>query len=60
MRFNSEIDMKLGPLCKIVKRNNDDVNKNPTMTSCRQVMTSLLLSGFLSDLPQPGRRIPDR
>ena len=42
-RTSDDINMKLGPVTKLVKKNNT-TSKNLTMTSCQQIMT--LLSFF--------------
>ena len=50
---------QLGPLSKLNKRNTS-ASKKLTVTSCQQVMTSPLFSGFLANLEQSEIWIPDR
>ena len=40
-RTSDDIDMKLGPVTKLDNRNKATL-KNMTMTSCQQIVTSLL------------------
>ena len=51
-------DMKLGPVTKLNKRNKTTSKKLP-LTSCRKIVKSLLVFGFLVNLEQSGGRIPD-
>ena len=57
-RTSDDIDMKLGPVTKLDKRNKT-TSKNLTLTSCRKIVTSLSFFGFLANLEQSGGRIPD-
>ena len=50
--------MKLRPVTKLDKRNKT-TSKNLTLTSCRNIVTSLSIFGFLANLEPPGDRIPD-
>ena len=50
--------MKLGPVPNLEKRNME-TRKNSTMTSCRQIVTSLPFLQFIVNLEQSGSRIPD-
>ena len=50
--------MKLEPVTKFDKRNKT-TSKIPTMTSCREIVTSLSFFGFWATLEQSGGRIPD-
>ena len=50
--------MKLGPVPKLEKRTKQR-QKNLTLTSCREIVTSLSFSRFLANLEQSGDRIPD-
>ena len=51
------MDMKLGPVPKLDKRNKPQ--KNLTMTSCRKIVTSLSFFRFSANLEQFGGQIPD-
>ena len=51
--------MKLGPVTKLDKETKQR-QKNLTLTSCREIVTSLSFSGFLANLEQSRDRIPDR
>ena len=57
-RTSDNIDMKLGPVIKLDKRNRT-TSKKLTMTSCRKIVMSLSFSGFLANLEQSAGRIPD-
>ena len=57
-RTSDDIDMKLGPVTKLDKKNKA-TSKKLTMMSCRQIVTSLSFSQFLANLEQSGSRIPD-
>ena len=57
-RTSDDIDMKLGPLTKVDKRNKT-TSKNLALMLCRQIMTLLSFSGFLANLEQSRERIPD-
>ena len=57
-RTSDDIDMKLGPITKLDKRNKT-TSKNLTMTSCRKTVTSLSFFGFLAKLEQSGSQILD-
>ena len=50
--------MKLGPVTKFDKKSTKTLEKL-AMTSCRQIMTSLLFSWFMADFEQSASRIPD-
>ena len=50
--------MELGPVTKLDKRNTATL-KNRTMTSGRQIVTSLSFFGYMANLEQSGSRIPD-
>ena len=51
-RTSDDIDMKLGPVSKIDKRNKK-TSKNLEMTPCRKIVTSLSFFGFLANLEHP-------
>ena len=55
-RTSNDIDMKLGPV-PILKRETRQHQKNLTMMSCRQIVTSLSLFRFMANLQQSGSRI---
>ena len=57
-RTINDIDMKIGPITKIDKRNTA-TSKNITMTSSRQILTSLSFFQFMANLEQSGSQIPD-
>ena len=57
-RTSDDIDMKLGPVTKLNKRNKT-TSKNLMMTSFWEVATSLSFFGFLANLEQSGGLIPD-
>ena len=57
-RTSDDIDMKLGTVTKLDKRNKKR-QKTLTLTSYREIMTSLSFFGFLAILEQSGSRIPD-
>ena len=48
-RTSDNIDMKLGPVIKIDKRNRT-TSKKLTMKSCQKIVMSLSFSGFLANL----------
>ena len=50
--------MKLGPVTKLDKRNMQP-RKKLVITSCRQLVTSLLFFRYMTNLEQSRRRIPD-
>ena len=50
--------MKLGPVTKLDKKNKI-TSKNLTVTSCWQALTSLSFFIIMTNLDQPGHRIPD-
>ena len=50
--------MKLGPVTKFDKRKKT-TSKNLTMTSCREIVTSSSIIGFLANLEQSVGRILD-
>ena len=50
--------MQLGPVTKLNKRNKI-TSKKWTMTSCRQIVTSLSFFGFMANLEQSGSLIPN-
>ena len=58
-RTSDDIDMKLGPVTKLDKRNKT-TSKNLTLMSCRENVTSLLFFEFLTNLEQSGDWIPDK
>ena len=55
---SDDIDMKLGVVTKIDKRNQTTLKKIE-LTSCRKIVTSLSFFGFSANLEQSGGRIPD-
>ena len=57
-RTSDDIDMKLGPVTKLDKRNKT-ASKQLTMTSCQKIVTSLLFFRFMANLEQSGSRITD-
>ena len=57
-RTGNDIDMKLGPVTKLDKRNKI-TSKKLTVTSCQQVLTSLSFFLIMTNLDQPGNRIPE-
>ena len=57
-RTSDDMDMKLGPLTKLDKKNKT-TPKNVTMTLCRQIVPQLPFFPFLANLEQCGSRIPD-
>ena len=57
-RTSDDIDMKLEPVTKIDKRNKI-TSKNLTVTSCQQVLTSLLFFQFMATMEQSRSRILD-
>ena len=57
-RTNDGIDMKLGPVTKLDKRNKITLRKM-TMKSIREIMTSLSFFQFMANLEQSRRRILD-
>ena len=57
-RTSHDIDMKLGPVTKLDKRNKK-TSKKLTLTSCWKIVTSLSFFGFLANLEKSGGRIPD-
>ena len=52
------IDMKLGPVTKLYKRNKA-TSKKLMVTSCRKIVTSLSFFQFMANLEQCGSRIPN-
>ena len=52
-KTSNDIDMKLGPVNRIEKRNTKTPKKN------WQIVTLLLFFGFMADLDHLGSRIPD-
>ena len=52
-RTNDDIDMKLGTITKLDKKNKTVVKKL-TMTSCQKIVTSLLFFEFTTNLEQYG------
>ena len=57
-RTSDDIDMKLGPVTKLDKRNKT-TSKKLTLTSCRKIVTSLSFFGFLANLEQSEGQILD-
>ena len=57
-RTSDNIDMKLGPVIKLDKRNRT-TSKKLTMKSCQKIVMSLSFSGFLANLEQSAGQIPD-
>ena len=57
-RTSDDIDMKIKPVIKIVKRNKI-TSKKLTIASCLKTVTSLSVFGFLANLEQSGCRIPN-
>ena len=53
-----DFNMKHGPVTKIGNKSKT-MSKNLTMTSCRQILISLLFFRFMANLKQPGSRIPE-
>ena len=58
-RTMDDIDMKLGPVTKLYKRYKIMSKKKLTITSCRQIVTSLSISRFVANLEQSPSRILD-
>ena len=58
-RTSDGIDMKLGSVTKLKKKKIKQRQQNLTMTSCQKIVTSLLFIGFMTNLEQSGRQIPD-
>ena len=56
-RTSDDVDMKLGPVNKLDKRNKTTFKKM-TMTLCQKIVTSLPFFGFMADLEESGSRIP--
>ena len=57
-RTSDDINMELGPVTKLDKRNKT-TSKKLTMTSCRKIVTSLTFFQFTAFSEQSGRRILD-
>ena len=57
-RTSDDIDMEVGPITKLDKRNKR-ISKKMTIMSCRQIVTSLSLFRFMANLEQSGSRILD-
>ena len=57
-RTTDDIDMKLGPVIKLHKRNETPL-KNLTMTSCRKIVTPLSFLRFMANWEQSGTLVPD-
>ena len=57
-RISNDIDIKLGPVIKLNKKNTVTLKKL-TMMSCQQIVMSLLFFQFMANLEQSGSRIPD-
>ena len=57
-RTSDDIKVKLGPVTKLDKRS-DTKSKKLTVTSCRQIVTSLSFFKFMANLEQSGSWIPD-
>ena len=57
-RISDNIDMKLGPVTQLDKRNKT-TSKKLTITSCRQTVVSLSYFRFMANLEQSRSRIPD-
>ena len=57
-RTSNDIDIKLGPVIKLNKKNTVTLKKL-TMMSCQQIVMSLLFFQFMANLEQSGGRIPD-
>ena len=57
-KTSKEIDVKLGPVTKLDKRNME-TSKNLSMTSCQQIVTSFLSFKFIANLGKFGSQIPD-
>ena len=57
-RTSDDIDIKLGSVTKIDRRNKK-MSKKLTLTSCQQIVTSLLFFWFIADLEQSGSWTPD-
>ena len=57
-RTSDDIDMNLGPLTKLDKRN-ETTSKRLTWTSCQKTVTSLLFFRFLANLEHSRGWIPD-
>ena len=58
-RTSEYIDMKLGPVTKLDKRNKATSKKKLTMTPCQKILTSLPFLQFTSNLEQSGSVTPD-
>ena len=57
-RTSNDVDIRLGPVTKLDKRNRAK-SINLTMSSCRQILTSLSIFGSMASLEQSRSRIPD-
>ena len=57
-RTSNDIDIKLGPVIKLNKKNTVTLKKF-MMMSCQQIVMSLLFFQFMANLEQSGGRIPD-
>ena len=57
-RTSDDIDIKLGSVTKIDRRNKK-MSKKLMLTSCQQIVTSLLFFWFIADLEQSGSWTPD-
>ena len=57
-RTSDDIDMKVGPVTKLDKRNKT-TSKMLMITSCRKIAMSLPFFQFTANLEQSGSRIPD-
>ena len=60
-RTSDDIDIKLGPVIKLDKRNKkqkqQQQQQQKAMTPCRQIVTSLSFSRFMTNLEQSKSRI---
>ena len=57
-RTSDDIDMKLGSLTELDKRNKT-TSKNLTMASCQQIVTSWSFFRFMTNSERSGSQIPD-
>ena len=57
-RITNDIDMKIGPVTKIDKRNTT-ISKKLMITPCREIVTSLLFLEFMVNFKQFASRISD-
>ena len=56
---SNDIDMKLGPVTKLYKRNMATSKKLTMASPCQKIVKLLSFSRFMANLEQSGNRIPD-